>query len=209
MIAGLTGGIATGKSLVSNELKRLGARIIDADIIAREIVEPGKPAYNEIVEEFGKGILNEDGTLNRRELGRIVFSDKEKLKRINGITHPGIIKRIEEEISKISSGKDDSIIVVDAAVLIEAGAHKDMDKVIVVYADEDKQIERIKRRDNLTESEARCRIGSQIPLKEKVKYADYVIDNNGRMEETLKEARELYLKLKGEKNLKKGVDRHK
>ncbi len=196
MIVGLTGGIATGKSLVSNELKRLGAHIIDADLIAREIVEPGKPAYKELIEAFGEGILNEDKTLDRRALGRMVFSDREKLKKINNITHPKILKRIEEEIAKINSGGKDAVIVVDAAVLIEAGAHKSVDKVIVVYAGEDRQIERIKKRDSLSENEARCRINSQIPLKEKLRYADYVIYNDDTVEEVVKKAQELYNSLK-------------
>lgn len=199
MIVGLTGGIATGKSLVSNELKRLGAHIIDADLIAREIVEPGKPAYKELIEAFGEGILREDKTLDRKALGRMVFSDREKLKKINSITHPKILKRIEEEISRINSGGKDAVIVVDAAVLIESGAHKSVDKVIVVYAGEDRQIERIKKRDSLSETEARCRINSQIPLKEKLRYADYVIYNDGTVEDVIKKAQELYRSLKAVK----------
>lgn len=203
MIVGLTGGIATGKSLVSNELKKLGAHIIDADLIAREIVEPGKPAYKELIEAFGEGILREDGTLDRKKLGGMVFSDREKLRKINSITHPKILKRVDEEIARINSGGKDAVIVVDAAVLIEAGAHKTVDKVIVVYSSEDRQIERIRKRDSLTEAEARCRIDSQIPLKEKLRYADYVIYNDGTIEEVIKKARELYQSLKAGENPEK------
>src|SRR3990170_1080001 len=124
MLIGLTGGIASGKSLVAEELKRLGAHLVDADEIAREVVKTGLPAYNEIVKEFGEGILNPDKTINRKALGKVVFSNPEIRKRLEQITHPRIRKKIEAEISAIKAKNPKAVIVVDAALLIEGGLHK-------------------------------------------------------------------------------------
>lgn len=195
MIVGLTGGVASGKSLVSEELERLGAIIIDADSIAREIASPGTDVYGAIVREFGRGILAPDGSIDRRALGSIVFSDPGKLKRLNLITHPPIMRRIVEELEACGKKHPASVIVVDAPLLIEVGLHRSMDKVIVVYTDEDKQLERLKKKSGLTEEEAKNRINAQLPLSRKLEYADYVIDNNGTLEETLKEAQRVYSEL--------------
>ena len=202
MIVGLTGGIATGKSLVSAELKRLGATVIDADVIAREIVEPGKPAYNEIVESFGERVLNPDRTLNRKALGDIVFCDREELGKLNRITHPRIRQRIREELARAG---EDELVVVDIALLIEMGFRDEVDSVIVVWADEERQIERMLRRNNLTREEARQRLSCQIPVKEKLGYADYVIENNGDIESAVARASEVFMALKGAKSVKKGT----
>lgn len=196
MVAGLTGSIASGKSLVSAELKRLGARVVDADLIAREVVEPGSPALKEIEEEFGPSVIKADGGLDRAALAAIVFSDPEKLKILNRITHPRIIARQREMVDEIKKSSGDTLVIVDAAVLIESGEHKNMDAVIVVYSDEEKLIERLSGR-GLTRREALARVGAQMGLKEKLEYADYVIDNNGTVEETLLQARELYARLTG------------
>ena len=201
MVAGLTGSIASGKSLVSAELERLGARIVDADHIAREVVAPGSPALREIEEEFGQSVIRADGGLDRAALGGIVFSDAEKLKALNRITHPRIIARQREMIEEIKKEPADPLIIVDAAILIEAGEHKNMDAVIVVFCDEERQIERLAAR-GLARGEALSRVRAQMPLKEKLEYADYVIDNNGTVEETLRQARELYGRLRGPKRWK-------
>ena len=201
MVAGLTGSIASGKSLVSAELKRLGARIVDADLIAREVVAPGSPALREIEEEFGQSVIRADGGLDRATLGGIVFSDPEKLRILNRITHPRIIARQREIIEEIKKETNDPLIIVDAAILIEAGEHKNMDAVIVVFCDEERQIERLAAL-GLTRGEALSRVRAQMPLKEKLEYADYVIDNNGTVEETLRQARELYGRLRGPKRWK-------
>jgi len=188
MLIGLTGGIASGKSLVAGELKRLGAYLIDADEIAREVVKRGLPAYSEIVKEFGEKILNPDKTINRKELGRIVFSNPELRKRLEQITHPRIRKKIEAEISAIKAKNPKAVIVVDAALLIEGGLYKKMDKVIVVCADEKTQIKRLTERDGLAIEDAKNRIASQMPLKEKRRYADFVIENvEGKSREEVKE----------------------
>lgn len=196
MLIGLTGGIASGKSLVSGELKRLGARIIDADVITREITSPGQPANREIIEEFGPEAANRDGTINRQVLGGIVFSDPEKLSRLNRITHPRIIQRIGEKVEEIKKENSGAFIVIDAALLYEVGLQKGVSKVIVVYADEEKQIKRLMKRDCLSEEDAKKRINAQMPLKLKAGYADYVINNNGEMEEARRLAARIYEELK-------------
>ena len=204
MIVGLTGGIATGKSLVAGELKRCGAAVIDADRISREIVEPGKPAYNDIVKEFGPGIIQPDGTVDRKALGNIVFCDPVALDRLNSITHPRIRERIREEAGRLSAGGD-AIVVLDIALLIEMGVRYEVEKIIVVYCDDEQQVQRLMERDNLTRVEAQKRLSCQMDIKEKLKYADYVIDNSGPMDKTIEQARALYGELKGLKNIKKGT----
>ncbi len=192
MTVGLTGGIASGKSLVADELERLGARIVDADLVSREVVRPGTPAHAGIVEAFGPEVLLEDGGIDRKKLGSIVFSDPRKLEILNSITHPRIRERIRELVSEARRADPSALIVIDAALLIEGGLFREMSKVIVVYADEKTQTERLARRDRITPEEAQKRIRSQMPLKEKLKYADYVIDNNGEPESTLERVREVY-----------------
>jgi dephospho-CoA kinase len=188
MLIGLTGGIASGKSLVAEELKRLGAYLIDADEIAREVVKTDLPAYNEIVKEFGEKILNPDKTINRKELGRIVFSNAELRRRVEQITHPRIRERIDAEITAVTTKNPKAVIVVDAALLIEGGLYKKMDKVIVVYADEKTQIKRLTERDGFAIEDAKNRISSQMPLSEKRKYADFVIENvEGKSKEKIKD----------------------
>ncbi|MBW7957375.1 MAG: dephospho-CoA kinase [Deltaproteobacteria bacterium] len=203
MIIGLTGGIATGKSLVSAEFKRLGARVIDADEIAREVVEPGKPAYGEIIEEFGSSVLNSDGTIDRKALAERVFSDKEALSKLNKITHPRIRERIREEIA---GAGEDELVVLDVALLIEGPLKDEVDRIVVVYADEEKQIERLEKRNGASREDALRRLASQMPVREKLKFADYVIDNNGEVGETLSKARELFVEFTGAaKTGKKGT----
>lgn len=199
MVVGLTGAIASGKSLVSAEFARLGAFVIDADLIAREIVEPGSPAYNEIVAEFGEEFVGTDGNLDRKALGRLVFSDRERLAALNRITHPRIAEQIESDINKIKQAHPEAFIVVDAALLIENKLHKRMDRVVVVYSDEEKCVERMMSRDDLSETEAQERLGAQMPLKEKLAYADYIIGNSGDIEDTTKRVREVFEALASER----------
>ncbi|HBO85274.1 MAG: dephospho-CoA kinase [Deltaproteobacteria bacterium GWC2_42_11] len=196
MLIGLTGGIASGKSLVAKYLKELGAHIIDADEISRRITVPGMPAYNDIVTEFGMGILNPDRTINRKKLGNIVFKNRELLKRLNQITHPGIIEEENRAIRDIFSRDPDAIIVVNAALLIESGHYKEMDRVIVVYVDEETQIKRLMERDGLSEDESMERILSQMPLKEKIKFANFVADNTNDADKTKQEVMNIFKKLR-------------
>lgn len=178
-VIGLTGGIASGKSTVSNILREKGAYIIDADEISKALVEPGKPAYKEIVEFFGKEILNEDGTIKRKKLGKIVFADTEKLSVLNSITHPKIIEEIEKKLKECRE-RDEKVVVIDAALLIELGLYKLADEVWLVVVDEKTQLERLLKRDMFLEpKEAKDRIRAQMPQEEKKKYATRIIDNTG------------------------------
>lgn len=198
MIVGLTGGVASGKSLVTGEFRRLGALVVDADVIAREVVEPGSPVFRALVEEFGPGSTNPDGTLNRGYVAAEAFSDREKLKRLNRITHPPIRRKIEEEIRRLELAHPGGVIVVDAALLIENGLHEKVDRVVVVYATESDQVERLVAREGMTPEEALRRLASQMPLGEKTRCADYVIDNTGDREATLAKARAVFDELRGE-----------
>lgn len=191
-IIGLTGGIASGKSTVSRILSRMGAEIIDADMIAREVVEPGRKCFEMIVEEFGKGVLKGDGTLDRKKLGSIVFSDSLKLKRINEITHPEIRRIIAERLKDIEENGEHDVAVIDAAVLIESGMDDMADEVWLVYTDPDTQLERLKNRDGLSEQEAMSRIASQMPVSEKKKFCDRIIDNSGTVEHTKEQVERLW-----------------
>lgn len=197
MVIGITGGLASGKSLVTKEFKRLGAMVVDADIISRQVSAKDGEAYADIVKEFGQGILKEDGSIDRKALGGIVFSNRDKLKKLNSITHPRIIKLIRAEVQRLKTESPDAVIAVDAALLIETGLNRDMDAVIVVYADEAERIQRSVKRDNITEADARQRLQAQMNLSEKAAMADFVIDNNGTMEETEKKARDVFEGLKG------------
>lgn len=194
-VVGLTGGIASGKSLVSTYLRELGAQIIDADEIARRLVQPGGPVLREIVAEFGDAVLNADGTLNRKELGRIVFSDPAKLDRLNKITHPHILAEIKMLLDKHRESGSDRVAVLDAPLLYEVGGEGLVDEVWVVYVDYPTQLERLMMRDNLSEEDARRRIAAQIPLEEKVRRADKVIDNRSTPEETKRQVRRLWEEL--------------
>ncbi len=199
MIVGLTGGVATGKSLIAGELKRLGAFIIDADTIGHELLEPAEAAYSEIVEEFGPGILSLDGRIDRPALGKIVFTDRSRLDRLNSITHPRIIEKIKKEIEVLSSRRPKPIIVVNAALLIESGHYREMDAVVVVDTAEAEQVRRSVERDGVEEAQVRSRIAAQMSAAEKAAHADIVIDNNGTVEEVLEKTRALYEELKRER----------
>lgn len=196
MVVGLTGGLGTGKSLVAKELKRLGAHLVDADGIAREVTISGTPAYDGIKKEFGPGFIGPEGEIDRKALATLVFSDPERLKRLNEITHPAIIREIEARVAAIEKDHPGGIIVVDAPLLIEVGLEKKVDRVVVVYADEKTQLERVMDRDGLGREEARMRINAQMPVKEKVEFADFVIDGNGSVEETVGSVEGVYERLK-------------
>jgi dephospho-CoA kinase len=192
LLVGLTGGIATGKSTVSTMFAHLGAKIVDADLLAREVVMPGQPAHAAIVREFGPDVLQADGTLDRKRLGAIVFADAARRQRLEAITHPAIHVRQQRILAVYDEEAFEGIVIWDAALLIESSSARRMDKVVVVVADPDTELRRLMARDGFADGEARRRIASQMPLAEKVKVADYVIDNSGSRAETERRVREVY-----------------
>lgn len=191
VVVGLTGGIASGKSTVSKHLTSLGVCVIDADVIARYIVEPGQPALAEIVEAFGQDMLQQDGQLNRARLGEVVFEDREARGQLNAITHPRIAM---EMMMRAQHGfaQGHSWVVYDAALLVENNAHTMFDALIVVAASPNIQFERLCARDDIDEAHAQQRIDSQYPVAQKIAVADYVIDNDGTLAQTLTQTDELY-----------------
>lgn len=184
MVLGITGGIATGKSTVVSVFKRLGFPVVDADVIAREIVEIGMPALGEVVSLFGSEILNSDGSLDRKKLGKIIFSDEEKRKKLNSTLSPFLKERILAEITDKKSKAP--LVIVDIPLLYEGGYEKFVDKVAVVYIPKTMQLTRLMKRDNLTEKEAQQRITSQLPIEKKRQKADILFDNQNSIEETEK-----------------------
>ena len=191
-IIGLTGNIGSGKSTVAKMFEELGAKIIDADEIARDVVEPEKPAWNELVSEFGEEILNSDRTLNRKYVAEMVFNDLDKRDRLNSIIHPRILEEINRRIDQYRSESVENVII-EAALLVEKGGLINfIDNLIVVSVDRESQIQRIKERDNLDNDEIISRIESQMSNEEKTEVADFVIDNTGTFEETEKQVKQAW-----------------
>jgi dephospho-CoA kinase len=180
-LIGLTGGIASGKSTVSAILRRLGAQVIDADALAREIVEPHQPAWIEIVNTFGKEILQADQTLDRKKLRKLVFDEPKARKRLEAITHPKIRQLAQRKIAE-SAATGAPLVVYEAPLLFETGIHLWLRPVILVACDTAAQKRRLRQRDNLSAAEIEQHLGAQMSLEEKRKLADYVIDNNGTLE---------------------------
>jgi dephospho-CoA kinase len=197
LTVGLTGGVASGKTAVSRVLREEGAYIIDADQIARELVQPRKPAWNEIVRAFGKEILQEDGSIQRKKLADKIFMDPEQRNVLNQILHPRIEKEIDRRAREIGQKHPEAIVVIDAPLLVELGMHHKVDRLIVVTSTQSQQMERLKKRDGRSPEEASKLLSSQMPIEEKVKLADFVVRNEGSLEETKKRAREVFKELKG------------
>ncbi len=183
---GLTGGIASGKSLVSGILRDLGAAVVDADRIARDVVAPGGPAYEDVVRAFGPSVVQPDGALDRKALATRIFADAAARTQLNAVTHPHIRRRIAEEAARAEATPGVEVIVIDIPLLLETtdGHDLGLDGILVVYADDDLRLERLASRDGLGEEEARGRLRAQMPLREKLVHADWVIDNSGSPEET-------------------------
>ena len=195
---GLTGGIATGKSTVAEVFRRLGSVIIDADVLARAVVVPGEPAYDEIVATFGRGILRPDGLLDRQKLGAIVFAAPDAKKRLEAITHPRIRERFARTLAELEARDFAGLVIFDAPVMIESGNSTAMDRLVVVVTDATTQAQRLTARDALGAAAAEQRMRSQMPVAEKAKLADYVIDNSGDRETTIAEARRVYAALQAD-----------
>ncbi|NPV27589.1 MAG: dephospho-CoA kinase [Firmicutes bacterium] len=194
-VIGLTGGIATGKSTVAEILRQLGAVVLDADQIAREIVAPGQPAWREIVDYFGPEVLRSDGTLDRPVLGQRVFADPVARQKLNAITHPQVRAEFERQLARLRQESLDRVVFLDVPLLIEAGMNDLVDEIWVTAVDEQTQLKRLMERDGLSEAAARQRIASQMPLAEKVKVADRVIDNRGSITDTVSQVRKLWREL--------------
>ena len=196
LLVGLTGGIASGKSVVTQVLRGLGAHVIDADKIVHDLLSNGQDAHREVVEHFGPSVVAIDGTVDRRKLGEIVFSDPGQRAWLNQCIHPRVFEAYQRQVKVIAERDPRSIVVMDAALLIETGYHTKMDQIVVVYAREQDQLRRLMDRDRLTEAQAQARIRSQMPLEEKRTFADHVIDNTGTREDTEQQARAVFEKLK-------------
>jgi dephospho-CoA kinase len=192
IIIGLTGGIASGKSLVARIFRDLGAHLIDADAIVHELLGPDQAAAQEVIAHFGPGICGPDNCVDRRRLGEIVFNDREQREWLNRCLHPKVFEVYASRVRQLRDRQPDAVVVLDAALIIETGYYKHMDCVVVVDADEEQQLERLIARDGFSREQALARIRSQMPLSEKRHYADYVIDNRRSRKETERQAREIF-----------------
>lgn len=193
---GLTGSIAVGKSFVSALLAELGCHVLDADATAREVVAAGSQGLAKVVEVFGEDVLLEDGTLDRAKLGAIIFADERKRELLNSILHPFIIAAQDGELRAWERKDPQGIGVVDAALMIESGGYRRFDKLIVVHCRPEVQLARLMSRNNLTREEAQLRIAAQMPQEEKMRHADFLIDNSGDLAETRRQTEEVYKALR-------------
>jgi dephospho-CoA kinase len=181
---GLTGGIGSGKSTVSEAFARLGAKVLDADKVAREVVLPGQPAWLKLQQAFGPEFFLPDGEVNRSKLRRLVFANPEERSKLNAIVHPEVMKEIDFKFEQLTTSAEHAVVVVDVPLLLEVGVAHRFDKVVVVYANESVQVMRLMQRDGLSREEARQALSVQIDLREKARKADFVIDNSGTPGET-------------------------
>ena len=192
---GLTGGIASGKSTVASLLRDYDYPVLDADSLARELLEPGQDAYQEVVRDFGDGILAKGGAIDRPKLGALVFSDATKRARLNQILHPRIQKVVADWFQALERTGGPDLAFEDAALILESGAKKNFDRVVVCWCRPEQQLERLLQR-GLSEADAKLRIASQMPMEEKRRLADEQIDCSGRIEDTQRQLREVIARLK-------------
>ncbi|MBD1380082.1 dephospho-CoA kinase [Metabacillus arenae] len=193
LVIGLTGGIASGKSTVSAMFQKLEIPVIDADLISREVVEIGKPAYEQIISSFGDGIIQRDGSINRELLGSIIFKDENKRLQLNQIVHPAVREEMLRQKGAAIKNKE-AAVVLDIPLLFESKLTSFADVILLVYVDEAIQLKRLMNRNHLSKEDALLRIKSQMPLKEKVPLADAVIDNNGTISSSEKQLKEQLIK---------------
>jgi dephospho-CoA kinase len=193
---GLTGGLASGKSFVGRTLRDLGCHLIQADELGHAVLLPGGEAYDAVVAEFGRGILDETGAVDRRKLAALVFANAERLSVLNGLVHPAVIRREEQLLEDAASIDPRGIAVVEAAILIETGSFRRFDRLILVVCTREQQISRSMSRDGCTREEVEARLRRQMPLEEKRKYADFIVDTSGTKENTVQQVREVYAALR-------------
>jgi dephospho-CoA kinase len=196
LLVGLTGGMGSGKTTVGNLFKAMGAYVLDADEISRSLVEPGKPSWREIVDLLGNGIVKEDQTLDRRKIAEIVFKDLEKKKALEAVLHPRVIEEEQVRYKEIVKKDPEALVIIDAALLIESENYRKVDKVIVVACDEETQLSRIMAKKVFSREDAERRLRQQMPLEEKIKFADFVLHNNSGMSELKKNVEALYHQLR-------------
>lgn len=193
---GLTGGIATGKSFVLSVLRELGCEVMDADQTAREVVEPGQPAFEEIFAHFGSEVVGADGRLDRPKLGAIVFNDPAQREKLNSIVHPKVFEAQARWMAEVEARNPQAVVIIDAALMIETGSYRRFDKVVVVYCEPELQLQRLMARNNMTQEEATARISSQMPSAEKLKFADFSINTSLGFEDTRLQTVALYEQLR-------------
>lgn len=193
---GLTGSIATGKSYVCDIFRELGCQVLDADVAARDVVSPGTPGLSKIAEEFGPEVINAAGELDRAKMAGIVFADEQKRLLLNSIIHPLVFEAQNQWLSEREVEDPDGIAIVDAALLIESGGYKRFTRLIVVWCEPAIQLQRLRLRDDLPETDAKKRIAAQMPQEEKKRYADFLIDTSNGFEDTRRQVVEVYEKLK-------------
>ncbi len=189
---GLTGGIASGKSYVVSVLRELGCEVVDADLVAHQVMEPGRPAYDDVVAHFGREILGPDGGIDRTRLGAIVFADPKEREKLNSIVHPRVYEAQMNWMIEVYQRNPRAIAVIDAALMIETGSYRRFDKIVVVHCAPEIQLERLMHRNQMTREEALARISAQMPAAEKLKYADFNIDTSGSFEDTRRQVEALY-----------------
>jgi dephospho-CoA kinase len=193
---GLTGGIASGKSTVGSMLVELGCHLLDSDQLTHQLLEPGQTVHEAVVREFGNQILAQDGTIDRRILGEIVFQHPESRQKLNSLVHPAVIQRQKDWLEEMAANDPAGIAIVDAALMIEVGTYKNYDKIVVVTCRPEIQKQRLLERSGLTNEQIDARIRSQMPLSEKVKYADFVIDNSEDLHNTRRQVQEVNSRLR-------------
>ncbi|QAR32136.1 dephospho-CoA kinase [Geovibrio thiophilus] len=192
MYLGLTGNIAGGKTTVAKMFERLGCYTVDTDILSRRVMAPGGLAYPMVVDAFGVDVVDNEGNIDRTALRKIVFNDDAARKRLEGIVHPAILKTEAKLVGEIKGKDDRAIILTQAALCVETGAYTRFDGLIVVYCEPEEQLRRLMNRDNITREEAEKIIRTQMPIDEKLKYADFVVNNSGTQEETEKDVKRVF-----------------
>ncbi|HRD02351.1 MAG TPA: dephospho-CoA kinase [Candidatus Saccharicenans sp.] len=203
LTVGLTGGIATGKSVVANILQDKGCYVENADLLAQILMLPGGEAYLAVINHFGQQILSDDGSIDRQKLARIIFMEPEERDVLNSLTHPLILRKVGQKVASLEKSGDYEIYVTEAALILEAGYQVFYDRVVLTFCKPETQVERLIQRDGLSPEEAWLKIKSQWPLEKKIPLADYLIDTSGQLTETVEQTEELYLRLYHDSQLKK------
>jgi dephospho-CoA kinase len=196
LLAGLTGGMGSGKTTVGKLFQSLGAYVLDADEICRSLVEPGKPAWRETTDLLGKGVLRDDQTLDRRKIADIVFNDPEKKKALEAILHPRVMEEEQAIYKDIAKDDPGALVIIDAALLIESENYRKVDKVVVIACDKETQLHRIMAKNTFSREDAQRRLQQQMPLEEKIKFADYVLHNDSGLSELEEKVETLFHQLK-------------